>query len=47
MVITLIYFEEVTTKEVAQILELSEGRISQIHKKAITKLKGALQSYMS
>lgn len=47
LVISLIYFEEVTTKEVAKILDLSEGRISQIHKKAITKLKGALQSYMS
>lgn len=47
LVISLIYFEEVTTKEVAKILDLSEGRISQIHKKAITKLKVALQSYMS
>ncbi len=46
LVISLIYFEELTTKEVAKVLELSEGRISQIHKKAILKLKGALNYYM-
>ncbi len=45
LVITLLYFEELTTKEVARVLELSEGRISQIHKKAILKLKGALHYY--
>lgn len=47
IVISLIYFEDLTTKEVARILDLSEGRISQIHKKAIIKLKGALEQYMT
>lgn len=42
LVITLFYFEELTIKEISKILELSEGRISQIHKKAILKLKGNL-----
>ncbi|MFZ7104619.1 MAG: FliA/WhiG family RNA polymerase sigma factor [Peptococcaceae bacterium] len=42
LVITLFYYEELTVKEISKILELSEGRISQIHKKAILKLKGRL-----
>lgn len=47
IVVSLIYFDELTTKEVAKVLDLSEGRISQIHKKAILKLKGALQDYIN
>lgn len=47
LVVSLIYFEDLTTKEVARVLELTEGRISQIHKKAVLKLKGALESYLS
>ncbi len=46
IVVSLIYFEDLTTKEVARVLDLSEGRISQIHKKSIIKLKGALQEYI-
>ena len=47
LVVSLIYFEDLTTKEVARVLDLSEGRISQIHKKSIVKLKGALNNYMN
>lgn len=43
MVISLYYFEELTYKEIANILELSESRISQIHSKAIFSLKGFLE----
>lgn len=39
LIITLFYYEELTIKEISKILELTEGRISQIHKKAILKLK--------
>jgi len=42
LVITLFYYEELTVKEISKILELTEGRISQIHKKAILKLKSKL-----
>ncbi|NLT94241.1 MAG: FliA/WhiG family RNA polymerase sigma factor [Clostridia bacterium] len=42
LIITLYYYEELTTKEISKILELSEGRISQIHKKAVLKLKSKL-----
>jgi len=42
LVITLFYYEELTVKEISRIMELSEGRISQIHKKAVIKLKSKL-----
>ncbi len=42
MIIQLYYFEELSLKEIADILELSESRISQIHKKVIKKLRKKL-----
>ncbi|MFZ5943683.1 MAG: FliA/WhiG family RNA polymerase sigma factor [Bacillota bacterium] len=42
LVITLFYYEELTVKEISKVLSLSEGRISQIHKKAVIKLKSKL-----
>jgi RNA polymerase sigma factor for flagellar operon FliA len=39
MVLQLYYYSELTYKEIADILGVSESRISQIHTKAITKLK--------
>lgn len=38
-VIVLYYFEELTLKEISHILEVSESRVSQIHTKALKKLK--------
>lgn len=42
MVISLFYHEELTLTEIGQIMELTTSRISQIHAKAIYKLKNAL-----
>lgn len=42
-VIQLYYFDELMIKEIAQIMELSESRISQIHSKVLGKLKLQLQ----
>ncbi|MDH3346577.1 MAG: FliA/WhiG family RNA polymerase sigma factor [Desulfobulbaceae bacterium] len=39
MVISLYYYEELTQKEIADILSVSEGRISQLHSQALIKLK--------
>jgi RNA polymerase sigma factor for flagellar operon FliA len=47
LVITLYYFEELTLKEIGKVLEVSESRVSQIHSKALIKLKGKLQEYIS
>src|SRR6056297_2272550 len=42
LVVSLIYYEELTQKEVAEIMDLSPARISQIHKKAVYRLRGYL-----
>ncbi len=41
-IISLYYYEELTYREIAEIIGISESRISQIHTKAITKLKSVL-----
>lgn len=38
-VITFYYYEELTLKEISQILEVSESRVSQLHSKALQKIK--------
>jgi RNA polymerase sigma factor for flagellar operon FliA len=43
-VIALYYFEGLTVKEIAHILKVSPSRISQLHTKAVIRLKGALSS---
>ncbi len=42
LVIALYHFEELTLKEIGVVLEISESRVSQIHSKAIIKLKSRL-----
>ncbi len=42
LVITLYYYEELTQKEIASVLEVSAPRVSQIHKKAVQRLRGRL-----
>ncbi len=39
MIIQLYYFEELTLKEISSILDITESRISQIHKSVIQKIK--------
>ena len=43
LVIALLYYEELTQKEIAEVLELTEGRISQLHSQALGKLKGKMK----
>lgn len=45
-VITFYYFEELTLKEISKILEVSESRISQLHTKALKKMKEKLGKNM-
>lgn len=42
LVITLYYFEQLTSKEIGRILGVSDSRISQLHTKAILRLRGKL-----
>ena len=45
-VIQLYYYEDLTLKEISNILEVSESRVSQLHTKALNKMKGKMGSYM-
>lgn len=45
-VITLYYYEELTLKEISSILEVSESRVSQLHTRALKKMKVKMGSYM-
>jgi RNA polymerase sigma factor for flagellar operon FliA len=45
-VIILYYYEELTLKEISHILEVSESRISQLHTKALQKMKTKLGANM-
>lgn len=42
LVVTLYYFEELTSKEIGSILGVSDSRVSQLHTKAILRLRGRL-----
>jgi len=41
-VVALYYYEELTQKEIAEVLGVTEGRVSQLHSQALAKLKGKL-----
>ena len=43
LVIQLYYYEELNFKEISEILEISESRISQIHKAVIRKIRAYLE----
>ena len=45
-VIELYYYEDLTLKEISQVLEVTESRVSQLHTKALHKMKGKLGKYM-
>jgi len=45
LVVSLYYFDELTLKEIARVMGLTESRISQIHSKAIITLRVKLKSY--
>ena len=45
-IISLYYYEGLKAKQIASILEVSESRVSQLHSKALTKLKYSMQKYM-
>jgi RNA polymerase sigma factor for flagellar operon FliA len=44
MVISLYYYDELTMKEIGKVLNLTESRVSQIHTKAVLRLRAKLRS---
>ena len=47
LVVSLYYQKNLSMKEIAQVLEVSEPRISQIHSRAIQKLRTYMKQYMT
>lgn len=45
-VIELYYYEELTLKEISKVLDVSESRVSQLHTKALMKMRKKMGSYM-
>ncbi len=45
-VIELYYYEELTLKEISKVLGVTESRISQLHTKALLKMRRKMGSYM-
>lgn len=45
MVVTLYYYEELTMKEVGKIMGYTESRVSQLHTKAVFRLRNSLKGY--
>jgi len=43
LVLVLYYYEELTLKEIGEILDVTESRVCQIHTKAIMRLRGKIQ----
>jgi RNA polymerase sigma factor for flagellar operon FliA len=44
-IISLYYYEELTLKEIGMVLGVSESRVSQLHSRALMKLRGKLARY--
>ncbi|MHA7963056.1 FliA/WhiG family RNA polymerase sigma factor [Paenibacillus sp. CAU 1782] len=45
IVVSLFYYEELSLSEIAEVMSLSPSRISQLHSKAILRLRGALAKH--
>jgi RNA polymerase sigma factor for flagellar operon FliA len=43
LVVSLYYYEELSQKEIAEVLDISEGRVSQLHSQALAKLKVSME----
>jgi RNA polymerase sigma factor for flagellar operon FliA len=47
LVVTLYYYEELTLREIGEVLSVTESRVSQLHTKAILRLKARLSSTLT
>lgn len=43
LVVALYYYEELTLKEIGEVMQISESRVSQIHTKAVSRLRGMVR----
>ncbi len=47
LILSLYYWEEMTMKEIAKVLNLTEGRVCQLHSQALIRLKSKMNSGLS
>ena len=47
IVIALYYYEELTMKEIGRVLDITESRVSQVHSKAILRLRAKLRALVA
>lgn len=45
-VVSLYYYNELTMREIGRVLEITESRVSQIHTKAMLRMRGKLNKYL-
>lgn len=45
LVISLYYYEELTLREISEVLGVTESRVCQLHARAITRLRASLRAY--
>ena len=45
LVVALYYYENLTLREIGEVLDVTESRVSQLHTKAVLRLKSGLQGY--
>ena len=43
LVVTLYYYEELTLREIGEVLGVTESRVSQMHTKAVLRLRSRMQ----
>ena len=47
IVVSLYYYEELTMKEIGKVLDITESRVSQVHTRAILRLRGKLRKVLN
>ena len=46
MVLSLYYYEDLNLKEIGEVLEVTESRVSQLHTQAVLRLRAKLKEHM-
>lgn len=47
LILSLYYWEELTMKEIGKVMDLTEGRVCQLHSQALTRLKARMEVHAS
>jgi RNA polymerase sigma factor for flagellar operon FliA len=47
LILSLYYWEELTMKEIGKVLNLTEGRVCQLHNQSLLRLKGQMHETVS